>query len=209
MASLQRLHKDCYAPMYKGKKENLKDGKFLPRDPLQAMGRELKTPGKLGSKQTYVYAGIKNPTSNMLLRWGSLFCAQTSRVVNRGTCDQVPRSWEEKRGSLLYIDPEAGSPVQKRGSPQSIIAHKWKWSTKMKVPKYTKNENNICINTILHQLLHLPSSLAVWRANFKLKMLYPTSQKHFMKKINTFVSKVIWSPQLVNIPIRPRVTRVE
>ena len=117
MASLQRLHKDCYAPMYKGKKENLKDWKFLPTDPLQAMGRELKTPAKLGPKQTYVYAGIKNPTSNMLLRRGSLFCAQTSRVVNRGTCDQVPRSWEEKRGSLLYIDPEAGSPVQKRGSP--------------------------------------------------------------------------------------------
>ena len=111
MASLQRLHKDCYAPMYKGKKENLKDWKFLPRDPLQAMGRELKTPAKLGPKQTYVYAGIKNPTSNMLLRRGSLFCAQTSRVVNRGTCDQVPRFWEEKRGSLLYIDPEAGSPV--------------------------------------------------------------------------------------------------
>ena len=182
MASLQRLHKDCYAPMYKGKKENLKDGQFLPRDPLQAMGRELKTPGKLGSKQTYVYAGVKNPTSNMLLRWGSLFCAQTSRVVNRGTCDQVPRSWEEKRGSLLYIDPEAGSPVQKRGSPQSIIAHKWKCSTKMKVPKYTKNENNICINIILHQLLHLPSSLAVWRANFELKVMYPTSQKTFYKK---------------------------
>ena len=140
MASLQRLHKDCYAPMYKGKKENLKDGKFLPRDPLQAMGRELKTPGKLGSKQTYVYAGIKNPTSNMLLRWGSLFCAQTSRVVNRGTCDQVPRSWET--GEVCSTLIQKLDHLCKKGVPRRVSLpinendlRKWKFQNtrKMKI----------------------------------------------------------------------------
>ena len=51
---------------------------------LRAMGRELKIPAKLGPLQTYVYVGINNPTSSMLLRRGSLFCAHASRVCHPG-----------------------------------------------------------------------------------------------------------------------------